>query len=267
MSLRAFVAAACVVIAVGPPAHALTDREILEALEAIEDYETAYPLALMLASEGNSYKDWRHIVLTYGQWDDGTAYDMAWKAARDVDSELAYLDFMELKPQSPTNAFAVRAIYEQKSELDTIAGYRKFIDRFPNSAEAVNALLRIHEIAFERAQEVNEPDVFDAFVVAFPAAEQTSDAIALAAQREPELVEEELRALERAAAADEKRERIARRLYNEARMAETNDDYWIAVRKYDILETNKAFRDTGVLTEMMDRAERLQSTADICKGQ
>lgn len=57
--------------------------------------------------------------------------------------------------------------------------------------------------------------------------------------------------------SDEKRERVARRLFNDARVAEDAKQDWVAARKYKLLEEPR-FRDTKVFTEVKDRAERLR---------
>ena len=242
-------------------ANALTDTQIIQSLEALGEYEAAWPLALSEAEKRDDYQAWRKLYLKYHRYDaKGVAYRSAWRRAVALNSEGVYRDFLTLDPDSPDNALAMHAIFRLRGELDTIEGYRSFIADFPNSVEAVQALLRIHEIAWSRARKADRPEVYDAFVHDFPGAKQTPDAIEAAFQAERRAIEEELSAellgVKLPYFSDEKRERIARRLFNEARMAEKAHQDLVADRKYRLLGLD-LFRDTRAYTELLDREERL----------
>lgn len=107
------------------------------------------------------------------------------------------------------------------------------------------------------ARERDNPAIYDAFVVAFPVAAQTSESMTLAVAAERRDIFAMLAGLPPSYEGDEKRERVARRLFNDARVAEDAGQDWIAVRKYGLLQDEK-FRDTRVFTEMKDRIERLR---------
>ncbi len=163
--------------------HTLTDAQIVQSLEALGEYEAAWPLALSETKKRDDYQAWRRLHIKYQIQDAyGLAYHAAWRQAVALDTEPVYRDFLTLKPNSPDNALAVHAIYQLRKDLDTIEGYRSFIADFPNSVEAVQALQRIHEIAWSRAREADEPEVYDAFVRSFPGAKQIPDAIEAAFQ-------------------------------------------------------------------------------------
>jgi hypothetical protein len=250
-----------ILLLLAAPVSAITDEEIVTGLEALGDLEAAWPLALNLAQQRNDYSTWRKLAEKYAKYDpDDQAYVAAWNAARGVNTVMVYQDFLSLRQPSPYNALAVHRIFELKQELDTIQGYLDFIKAFPNSVEAVAAMLRIHEIAFERAGEADSPEVYDTFVKTFPEAKQVPQAIEQAYQAELRALKEEaepgLFDLAARFYSDEHRERIARRVYNEGRVAEQADDEPVMDRKYRLLG-NELFRDTQTFTAMLDRDERL----------
>lgn len=158
--------------------YAIDDADIVQGLEALGDLEATYPLAVQLAQQQNDYKRWRDVAQKYRQYDtDSQAYLSAWDAVKALNLEKAYRDFLTLRLQSPLNAQAVHAMFQLFRELDTIQGYMRFMANFPNTLEAVQALLRIYEIAFQRAKEKHQPEVYDAFVQTFTGAKQIPHAI------------------------------------------------------------------------------------------
>jgi len=252
-----------VLVARPPSALALTDSEVTRSLEALGEYEAAWPLTLTEAQRANDYQTWRALYQNrgYRAFDtDHQAYRGAWEQAHARNAEPVYRDFMTLDPASPQNAVALRAIFLLRRELDTIEGYRDFMADFPGSVESVEALLRIHEIAFARARAADDPAVYDAYVRAFPAARQVPEAIELAFHAERRACEQDLRTgpggLSLPSVTDDKRDRTARRLFNDARRAEQTGDTPVAARKQRLLALD-LFRDTPAYTEQLDRAERL----------
>jgi len=243
-------------------ATALDQADIVQGLEALGDWEAAYPLAVNVAQTENSYHAWREVATKYRDYDhDHHAYLAAWQAAQTLNAEQAYRDFLTLRTQSPLNAQAIHALYQLTRELDTIQGYLGFMKDFPNTPEAVQALLRVHEIAFKRAQEKNEPEVYDAFVQTFTGAKQIPQAVELAYQAEKTALQAEIDGawydLSAKFFADENRERVARRIFNQARDAEKTGTMLVAERKYRLLDEWEAFKDTKAYTEHLDRQERL----------
>jgi hypothetical protein len=253
------------------PARALDDGQIVQSLEALGEFEAAWPLALKLAKERDDYQGWRDLFTKYRAQDpDPLAYRAAWARAVTLDSEPVYRDFLTLDPGHADNAVAVHAIFKLRQGLDTIEGYRGFMADFPNSVEAVQALLRIHEIAWERAREDDRPAVFDAFVGTFPGARQIPQAIEAAYQAQRREVEQEIQAdvlgVKVPYFSDEKRDRVARQLFNQARVAEKAGDTLAADRAYRLLELD-SFRDTRAYTELLDRAERHAWQAHLTQQQ
>ena len=126
--------------------------------------------------------------------------------------------------------------------------------------EAAAALLRVHELSFARARQLDEPETYDAFVALFPDARQVPKAIEAAYRAEKRSIEAEseggLFDLRARFYADEHRARIARRLFNEARRAEKAGRRLTADRKYRLLEL-PLFADSEAVTEHLDRDERL----------
>ncbi|SEH04768.1 hypothetical protein [Candidatus Venteria ishoeyi] len=231
---------------------ALDDADIVQGLEALGDLETAYPLAMQVTQQENSYKAWRDLAKKYHQYDnDNQAYLAAWSAVKKLNLENAYRDFLKLRPQSPLNAQTIHALFLLSRELDTIQGYLRLMEDFPNTPEAVQALLRIHEIAFSRAQEKHQPDIYDAFVQTFTGAKQIPQVIELAYQAEKtNLITQDEKT------TDSGHERLARRLFNEVREAEKANNVLVMDRKYRLLGLDR-FKDTQVYTELLDREERL----------
>lgn len=241
---------------VAKQARAISDQDIVTALEAMGDLAAAYPLAVTVAKADGSYRAWRGVAVKYAALDkNGSAYLGAWQAALRQNTEPAFEDFLKLRPASPLNAVAINAVFRLKRESDTIHGYRAFIDRYPGSVEAVEALLRIHEIAFERARQENKVEVFDAFITAFPLAAQAVEANRLAERLQRATIDREVGTSDDLANGD-KRDRIARRLFNDAREAEKASRLEIAGRNLALL-ADPRFRDTKAYTEWLDRQERL----------
>ncbi len=239
---------------------AITDQQIIQGLEMLQEWEAAYPLVYKQAVEIDDYPSWRNLAAIYADYDtNDEAYVLTWNKARELDNEGAYQDFIKIRDVSPYNPIAIHRIFELRQALDTIQGYLDFIELFPNSVEAVQAMLRIHEIAFSRAQEENVPEVYDAFIITFPEAKQVPEAIKLAFSAELDSLESEtqpgLLDFKSRYYSDENKERIARRIFNEGRVAENAKDELVMDRKYRLL-SQELFHDSEVFTEMLDRNER-----------
>ena len=245
---------------VNPMAGALDQRGVVQGLEALGEWEAAYPLALDLARTQDDYPAWRRVATDYALYDlDAEAYQQAWQQTRAIDNPAVYRDFITIRPGSPSNRLAIHRIYELTRELDTVSGYQAFMQEFPDSVEAVAALLRVHELSFARARDLDEPAVYDAFVALFPDARQVPDAIEAAYQAERRALEKKAEGgffdLRARFYADEHRARIARRLFNAARRAEKAGQRLVADRKFRLLEL-PLFADSAALTEHLDRDER-----------
>lgn len=236
-----------------PRVWSITDKEIVQALESLQDWEAAYPLAYQVAQEENTYQSWRHLAKKYASFDTHQrAYLQAWQHAYHLNQEAIFRDFLTINPDSPFNRYAIHALFKIIKASKDIEKYQAFIQEFPNVIESIEALLKTHEITFQRAKEVNEPLVYDAFVETFYGAKQIPQAIELAFQAEKARVETDISQTK----SYEEREYIARRLFNEARIAEKAQNSLVATRKYRLLNL-KLFIETKVFTELLDREERL----------
>ncbi len=246
----------------GLPAWAITDQEIVKGLEALGDYRAAYPMAVTVAEQQGGYQSWRDVAAKYAKFDQSYhAYRRAWEEAHRAHRPATYKDFMTLRPDSPLNALAVHGLYQVAHDIDTIQAYREFMDGYPNAVEAAAALLRIHEIAFDRSRQENRVEVYDAFIETFPLAKQVSEAVRYADEVERKAINAELGW----GAGYDKRDQMAHRLFNEARKIERDDHRLSAARHYRVLE--EMFVDTRAVTEMLDRAERLEFQKEMLTQQ
>ncbi|KHD06414.1 hypothetical protein PN36_24910 [Candidatus Thiomargarita nelsonii] len=233
------------------PAWSLTDEDIVQSLEALGEWKIAYPLAYQLAQQQNTYAAWRKVTTQYAHFDTkGWAYLQTWQQAHKANQEAIYKDFLTLKSETALNRHAIHAIFQITKGSNNIADYLQFMETYPDTVESVDALLQIHQIAFDRAQKKHDPLIYDVFVTTFQGAQQIPKAIQLAFEAEKQAIVEKDNDT-----TYEQHERLARRLYNEARLAEKAQNLLVAARKYLLLDLDR-FRDTRVLTELLDRQER-----------
>lgn len=235
-----------------PAAWALTNQEIVTQLEALDDLAAAYPLAHENAIQTNTYTAWRNLAITYATIDlNGTAYLRTWQLAKQANQAAIYRDFMAIHPQAAINLHAIHAIYKLALANGEIAPLLQFIQDFSDTIEAVAAILAIQNLAFARAKQQDEPEIYDAFVATFPGAVQIPQALELAVAAEQRQLETQNAALSNLDA----HESLARRVYNAGRKAEKDGNAVLAARKYRLVELD-IFADTKVYTEMLDREER-----------
>ncbi len=231
---------------------AITDEEVVQSLESLGDLETAYPFAYKLAQKQKTYTAWRDMAIKYAKFDtDEKAYLQAWQFAHTLNQKSIYQDFLKIKPQSPLNNQAIHAIFKLLKVSSQIEKYLSFLTEFPDVIESIDALLKIHEIAFQKAKEANESLIFDAFVITFPYAKQIPQAIKFAFDAEKHRLEEEFSSMDQ-----EERENIARRLFNKARVAEKQNEPLIAARQYQLLHL-EIFSETKIWTTLLDKEERI----------
>jgi hypothetical protein len=175
----------------------------------------------------------------------------AWQFAHTLNQKSIYQDFLKIKPQSLLNNQAIHAIFKFVMASGQIENYLSFLTEFPDVIESIDALLKIHGIAFQRAKEANDPLIFDAFVITFPYAKQIPQAIKFAFDAEKHLLEEEFSLMEQ-----QERENIARRLFNKARVAEKQNEPLNAARQYQLLHL-EIFSETTIWKTLLDKEERL----------
>jgi hypothetical protein len=242
-----------------PPALSITDEEIITALEANKDWEAAYSLATSLAERQKTYQAWRDVAIKYAKFDtDDKAYLQAWQHAYTLNLIPTYQNFLKIRVQSPQNRHAIYAIFKLVRASNTPSDYLTFLADFPDVVESIEALLKIQEIAWKSAVSVNDPLVFDQFVITFIGAKQIVDAIDMAFEVEKQRIEKELHIEKELNSVKslELLENIARRLFNEARVAEKQQNRLVAARKYRLLNLEK-FKETKVFIKLLDTEERL----------
>jgi len=273
----------CFLLSLSPPVVAFTQEDFLRSLEKMGELQTAYPLALQWAQQKNSYEAWRDVALKYQQFDkDGVAYLRTWQQAYQRGDIESLKNFMSIRPQAELNLHVIHVIYQLTEKVGTTTAYREFVEQFPGAIQSIDALLKMQRLFFEEVKKENTTDAYDAFVVFFPYAEQAPSAIQSSYNLEKQAVEQQIRALDCRKEGEEKRlceteakDRIARQLLNEARLAEIEVNKpvsenekteaearktrfsLISARKYGILLNSSLFNDTKVLTEKLDRDERL----------
>jgi len=236
-----------------PPALSITDEEIIAALEAKKDWEAAYSLATSLAERKKTYQAWRDVAIKYAKFDtDDKAYLQAWQHAYTLNLIPTYQNFLKIRVQSPQNRHAIYAIFKLVRVSNTPSDYLTFLADFPDVVESIEALLKIQEIAWKIAVDANDPLVFDQFVITFIGAKQIVAAIDMAFYAEKQSIEKELHSVK----SLELLENIARRLFNEARVAEKQQNRLVAARKYRLLNLEN-FRKTEVFIKLLDTEERL----------
>jgi len=239
-------------LCLSPPVWSMDYAKIVQGFEAAGDLEAAYPFALQLAQQQDTYPAWREVAVKYAKFDtEGRTYLQAWQQAYARNQESVYKDFLTLRPQSPFNQYAIHALFQLTLAANRVADYQRFMEEFPESPEAIQALLKIHEVAFEKAKQVDDPLVYDAFVNTFAGARQIPEAIDRASQIEQRKLEAQFK--EVSGKNIEERERVARLLYNQARKT---TDSLVSSRNYRLLDLD-LFIDTKVVTEKLDREERL----------
>ncbi len=216
-------------------------------VQGLGESEEAYPFAYQLAIQQNSYAAWRKVAVQYAKLDD-KAFIETWKKAKEINKESTYKDFLTIRPNALLNLQAIHAIFELTKASNTLADYRQFMETFPNAVESIEAMLKIQALAFERAKQANVPLMYDTFVRTFPGAKQIPEAIELAFQAEKRQIEKESAEWE----ADFKNNYQgkaptvktfvkwmlidkARRLLNEAKVAESDGNQLVAARKYRLL--------------------------------
>lgn len=239
-------------LCLSPPVWPVDYAKIVQGFEAAGDLEAAYPFAVQLAQQQDTYPAWREVAVKYAKFDtEGRTYLQAWQQAYARNQESVYKDFLTLRPQSPLNRYAVHALFQLTLVANRAVDYQRFMEEFPESPEAIQALLKIHEVAFEKAKQVDDPLVYDAFVNTFAGARQIPEAIDRASQIEQRKLEAQFK--EVSGKNIEERERVARLLSNQARKT---TDSLVSARNYRLLDLD-LFIDTKVVTEKLDREERL----------
>lgn len=236
-----------------PALSAMTNQDLLEDLLTLGEVDLAAGIHMEIADQANHYQPWKAIVLTdvYPMAIRDAAYVNALRVARAQDDGALYRDFITLRgPETVLAAVALADIYAQVEAVGTMDAYAGFMEEFPNSLKAVEALLRLHEVAFAAAEARQTPEAYDSFVVNFPEAEQAS----LAQARAYALAREALLALGASLSVDE-REFQARVLRQDAMIAMRSGHPTKPARNFRLLEEMQMFRGTEELSKLLEYQE------------
>ncbi|MBF0350324.1 MAG: hypothetical protein HQM11_04800 [SAR324 cluster bacterium] len=137
--------------------------------------------------------------------------------------------FVALYPASSHARKAISDIYAKVRNANIIAGYLNFLQKYPNVPEALDAVKQIHQIAMARAMRGGYSMMVE-FQRAFPYAD------------EYDTIDQNLSDLERVRLNTESQltppEETALVLMEEARQANRNKEYTVAMRKYSVLQDN-----------------------------
>ncbi|ALG68966.1 hypothetical protein [Beggiatoa leptomitoformis] len=178
-------------MAVVNPCQVSDKEKIIRLLNVAGETESAtlcaFWLAMEQAQQTNNYEKWKAVAVKNPELDQQygfVAYLKTWQQAQQQQQVDTYKNFMQIKPNSRFNLNAIHAIYLLAKQQDKISAYRTFMTDFPDTPQAVDALLRIHELAYAKAREKDTPEYYDAFILTFPDAVQVPEAINLAFEAE-----------------------------------------------------------------------------------
>jgi TolA-binding protein len=256
--------------------YGFSDQELVISLESLGEWEEAYRYANDSALKTNNYELWRYIAskpeyLPIEEKRHHQSYWKAWHFVSKINTQEAYEDFILIRPTLQANLLAVAAIFELVKKQNTPQAYLDFIDKFPNTIEAIDALLQLQHLAFEDAKQKNTITSYQKFLSAFPEATQTKEATDLLKTIFKKEVDDKLATLKTTSEIED----YARELYTTALTFEKNSNsILIASCHYDVLTELMPFRKTETLIELYKRKELLNfqnlllaKLDDIKKGQ
>lgn len=247
--------------------HAFTDYEFVLGLEGLEEWEQAYQHANDSALKTSNYELWRYIAskdkyLPFEEKNHHQSYWKAWHFVSKINTQEAYEDFILIRPTLQANLLAVHAIFELVKKQNTPQAYLDFIDKFPNTVEAIDALLQLQILAFEDAKQKNTIASYQKFLTAFPQSPQTKEATDLLKATFKKEVEEKLATLK----INDEIEIYATGLLNNILAFDKNPDLKLmADYHYFALTELMAFRNTKALTELYKHQALLSKLDDIRK--
>ncbi len=250
------------------PAAAMTEKQQLEGLESIHEWDAAYPLALKLAGQSGGFEDWYKVAERYAAVDqNGFAYLKTWQQAEQSRHEDNYRRFAKLTPKPPTVSLASAAVHRVFQAVDAhpdVDAYARFIQDFPGYPESLAALTRVHGLLYQKAKAANTPEEYDRYAAAFPEAEQAKDAEAAAWRIEKDSLARALASVD-----PNRREDGLNRVANQLLTQALQDEHaaadpaqtyrrLAAERKFRLLQETPEFNGTHALINALLRAEDIQ---------
>jgi len=169
------------------------------------------------------------------------------KQATETNTIAAYEKFLSKGYNNKNlNNQAITGIYKLTSQMDAVEGYRSFLQKYSNSADAEKATIRLYEIMYAIAEEENDIASYYGFLVQFPKAQVLLRDKAFINMQMLE-VEKSTNEYNENKSSDndhELKERVARQLYVEAIRAKESGDQYTFMRKYNTVLYSDLFKDT-----------------------
>ncbi len=263
-TMRIFITI-CFIVFYGAAGFSLELEKAVEMLEAAGDFETAETVAFKLTQEKPELYHRIRFLDRYSRSEFfEIVYLQTWADVKDSGNTAKLQSFVKAAPFGEYALEALDRLFALYKTENTILGYQAYIEAFPNSPRAVDALQGIFRVAFERASKhadkLNSVKFFDEYIRTFPTSPQVEAANRKAGEMEYQAIEETLDKFSIGNLFSSKqgqKETIARKLYNEMRFWKRQNQLLISQRKYSLLQKN-LFIDTEAYTEMMDREETIE---------
>lgn len=137
-------------------------------------------------------------------------------------------------------------LFELYQQENTIVGYQAFIKDFPNTPQAITALKAIHRLGLQRAEVMNTVKGYDAYVTSFKNSAYNKQAIqkakSLALNQLQHTLTDKL-SLVYWTDKQQQKELTARKLYNQMRQAEKQQQMLVVDRNNFLLEQSPFYRN------------------------
>lgn len=256
------------------PVSAIDLEKAVEMLEATGDYETAEPIAFKLTQEKPEHYYRIRFLDKYPASEFAEiVYVQTWRDVKDSDNIPKLRSFVKVMPGGPHSLEALDLLFACYQQENTILGYQEYIKAFPNSPQAVNALEAIFRLAFDRAvkhaDKLDSVAFFDEYIRTFPTSPHVEAANRKAEEMEFSAIENTLEDFSIGnlfSSKQDQKETIARKLYNEMRHWQRQNEMLISQRKYNLLQKS-VFMDTAAYTELMDREETIEFRQSVVSFQ
>ena len=120
-------------------------------------------------------------------------YDEIFSEFRKINTLDAYQKFITDYPKASNQIIRAKALiadleagglFPDVVAQNNIAGYVWFVEKYPDSPKALEAVKRMHNLAFDAARKDNTVEAFNEFIIANPLAEQVKEATRLAYELE-----------------------------------------------------------------------------------
>ncbi len=158
-------------------AQALDTSAVIQQLLTKNEVEMAYAVHMEQAQK-EGYAVWQAIEreARYPQSVRDMAYFQMFLLTQAKNTDADWRAFLAVRPDTPLYLIGVQAIYQRVVAANTPEKYVEFMQAFPKSVEAVDAALRVQQLAYDKTVQANTVEAFEKFIEAFPNAEQIPQA-------------------------------------------------------------------------------------------